>query len=92
MLPPAAPALPSKFMLTHHLLCTSYNLAVTADADAATIKRQYYRLARQWHPDKNAGNAEATAKFQLLGEAYQVCVIVCAFRCAIVCHCVCKCV
>lgn len=88
MLPPAAPALPSKFMLTHHLLCTSYNLAVTADADAATIKRQYYRLARQWHPDKNAGNAEATAKFQLLGEAYQVCNCVCIS----VCHCVPLCV
>jgi hypothetical protein len=46
--------------------------AVPRDADAALVKRQYYRLARQWHPDKNAGNAEATTKFQLLGEAYQV--------------------
>lgn len=44
----------------------------TRDADATVIKRQYYKLARQWHPDKNAGNAEATTKFQLLGEAYQV--------------------
>jgi hypothetical protein len=27
-------------------------LEVTRDADAATIKRQYYILARKWHPGK----------------------------------------
>ncbi|KAI8474506.1 MAG: DnaJ-like protein [Monoraphidium minutum] len=47
-------------------------LEVSRDANAADVKRQYYKLARQWHPDKNAGNAEATIKFQQLGEAYQV--------------------
>eukprot|EP00882_Tetradesmus_deserticola_P017685 GHRQ01018951.1.p1 GENE.GHRQ01018951.1~~GHRQ01018951.1.p1 ORF type:complete len:312 (+),score=128.67 GHRQ01018951.1:157-1092(+) len=47
-------------------------LEVGRDADAATLKRQYYILARKWHPDKNSGNPEATQRFQQLGEAYQV--------------------
>lgn len=47
-------------------------LEVSRDADAATIKRQYYILARKWHPDKNPDNAEATERFQQLGQAYQV--------------------
>eukprot|EP00879_Flechtneria_rotunda_P002309 GHRR01002503.1.p1 GENE.GHRR01002503.1~~GHRR01002503.1.p1 ORF type:complete len:412 (+),score=184.97 GHRR01002503.1:106-1341(+) len=47
-------------------------LDVSHDADAATIKRQYYILARKWHPDKNPDNDEATQRFQQLGQAYQV--------------------
>lgn len=45
---------------------------MSRDAEGALIKRQYYQLARQWHPDKNPGSQEATRRFQLLGEAYQV--------------------
>lgn len=43
----------------------------TADFD--TIRRQYRKLALQWHPDKNPENAEeATQKFRAIQEAYQV--------------------
>ncbi|KAF8067261.1 ATJ10 [Scenedesmus sp. PABB004] len=47
-------------------------LEVSRDADGATLKRQYYVLARKYHPDKNAGDEAATQRFQQLGQAYQV--------------------
>ena len=47
-------------------------LGVEATADQGTIKRNYYKLAREFHPDKNPGNDEAAEKFKVIGEAYQV--------------------
>eukprot|EP00878_Enallax_costatus_P018939 GHUV01019964.1.p1 GENE.GHUV01019964.1~~GHUV01019964.1.p1 ORF type:complete len:291 (+),score=76.81 GHUV01019964.1:714-1586(+) len=47
-------------------------LEVPRDATPEHIKRQYYKLARRHHPDKNAGDDEAHQRFQQLGEAYQV--------------------
>lgn len=48
-------------------------LGVDRDADSATIKRAYKKLALQWHPDKNVGNQEeAEAKFREVAEAYEV--------------------
>lgn len=46
-------------------------LGVPPDADEKKIKRAYYISARKYHPDKNP-SPEANAKFQLIGEAYQV--------------------
>lgn len=47
-------------------------LGVQPNADAHKIKRQYYLMARKFHPDKNPGDAEAVEKFKLVAEAYQV--------------------
>ena len=46
-------------------------LGVAPDADDSKIKKAYYMKARKWHPDKNPSE-EAKAKFQAIGEAYQV--------------------
>jgi molecular chaperone DnaJ len=47
-------------------------LGVAKDADAATIKKQYRKLARELHPDKNPGDAAAEARFKEVSEAYDV--------------------
>ncbi|MGH8962303.1 MAG: molecular chaperone DnaJ [Jatrophihabitantaceae bacterium] len=47
-------------------------LGVAKDADAAAIKKSYRKLARDLHPDKNPGNAEAEARFKDVSEAYDV--------------------
>jgi len=47
-------------------------LDVAPDADKGTIKRKYYKLAKQYHPDKNPGDEEAAQKFKVIAEAYQV--------------------
>jgi molecular chaperone DnaJ len=47
-------------------------LGVAKDADAAAIKKAYRKLARELHPDKNPGNAEAEARFKEVSEAYDV--------------------
>jgi molecular chaperone DnaJ len=47
-------------------------LGVTRDADDAQLKSAFRKLAMQFHPDKNPGDAEAEKKFKEINEAYQV--------------------
>jgi molecular chaperone DnaJ len=47
-------------------------LGVAKDADAAAIKKAYRKLARDLHPDKNPGNADAELRFKEVSEAYDV--------------------
>lgn len=50
-----------------------YNvLGVPPDASADDIRKAYYILARKLHPDKNPNDPEAHARFQAVGEAYQI--------------------
>ena len=47
-------------------------LGVAKDASGADIKKAYRKLARELHPDKNPGDAEAEARFKEVSEAYDV--------------------
>lgn len=47
-------------------------LGVAKDSDQDTIKKAYRKLALQFHPDKNPGNAEAEEKFKEAAGAYEV--------------------
>ncbi len=47
-------------------------LGVPKDADAATIKKTYRKLARDLHPDKNQGNKPMEARFKEVNRAYEV--------------------
>ncbi|ETI28918.1 hypothetical protein G647_01370 [Cladophialophora carrionii CBS 160.54] len=53
---------------------TSYYdaLGVKPDATELEIKKAYRKLAITTHPDKNPGDETAHARFQAVGEAYQV--------------------
>ncbi|ALW87775.1 DnaJ C-terminal domain-containing protein [Deinococcus actinosclerus] len=47
-------------------------LGVSRGASDADIKSAYRKLAKQYHPDKNAGDEKAAEKFKEIGEAYAV--------------------
>ncbi|GAB3140262.1 molecular chaperone DnaJ [Amycolatopsis sp. NPDC004378] len=47
-------------------------LGVSSDATADEIKKAYRKLAKENHPDANAGNAQAEQKFKAVSEAYGV--------------------
>lgn len=47
-------------------------LDISTNADEVAIRKAYFKTARKCHPDKNPDDPEAHAKFQALGEAYQV--------------------
>ncbi|MDP6194057.1 MAG: DnaJ domain-containing protein, partial [Prochlorococcaceae cyanobacterium ETNP18_MAG_1] len=47
-------------------------LGVDRSADNDAVKRAFRKLARQYHPDVNPGDANAEAKFKEVSEAYEV--------------------
>jgi molecular chaperone DnaJ len=47
-------------------------LGVQRGASADEMKKAYRKLAMQYHPDRNPGDARAEAKFKELNEAYDV--------------------
>lgn len=47
-------------------------LGVAKDVSDADLKKTYRKLARQYHPDSNQGDAAAEAKFKEVSEAYAV--------------------
>ncbi len=47
-------------------------LGIAKDASDADVKKAYRKLARQYHPDQNPGDAAAEKKFKDISEAYSV--------------------
>ncbi len=46
-------------------------LGIAPDASDQAIKKAYRKLAREYHPDVNAGDASAEQRFKSINEAYQ---------------------
>ncbi|MFD2238880.1 molecular chaperone DnaJ [Aureimonas populi] len=47
-------------------------LGVAKTCDEKTLKASFRKLAMQFHPDRNPGDAEAERRFKEIGEAYEV--------------------
>jgi curved DNA-binding protein len=47
-------------------------LGLDKSVSQADMKKKYRKLALQFHPDKNPGNAEAEKRFKEISEAYEV--------------------
>ncbi|WP_294179441.1 DnaJ C-terminal domain-containing protein [uncultured Schumannella sp.] len=47
-------------------------LGASKEASDAELKKVYRKLARQYHPDSNPGDAKAEARFKEISEAYSV--------------------
>ena len=50
-----------------------YNtLGLTLEASEQDIKKEYRKLAMQYHPDRNGGNPESENRIKEINEAYQI--------------------
>lgn len=47
-------------------------LGVSRSSSASDIKKAYLKLAKEYHPDRNPGNAEAEKKFKEISQAYDI--------------------
>jgi len=47
-------------------------LELQRNASQNDIKRKYREMTRKYHPDKNQGNRQASAKFAEVAEAYEI--------------------
>ncbi|KAJ3165777.1 DNAj domain protein [Geranomyces variabilis] len=47
-------------------------LDVAANVDKKELKKQFYRLSKRYHPDKNPGDADAHSKFVEINESYTI--------------------
>lgn len=47
-------------------------LGLTANVSQDDIKKAYYELSKEHHPDRNEGCAVSTAKFRSVSEAYEI--------------------
>lgn len=47
-------------------------LGLTGGVSQTEIKKAYYRLSKEHHPDRNEGCAVSTAKFRSITEAYEI--------------------
>ena len=47
-------------------------LGVDRDADGDSVKKAYRKLAMQFHPDRNPGDAAAEKRFKDISEAYEI--------------------
>mmetsp|Transcript_15682 Transcript_15682/g.37885 ORF Transcript_15682/g.37885 Transcript_15682/m.37885 type:complete len:426 (-) Transcript_15682:155-1432(-) len=65
------PPPPVKVSLASGDECYYDLLGVEKDATDAQIKKGYYKMARQFHPDKNPDNPEAELRFKGISEAYE---------------------
>ncbi len=52
--------------------CYYETLSVSRTATDSEIKTSYRKLAMQWHPDRNKGDASSEAKFKEITEAYDI--------------------